>query len=154
VNIMPCPDLVRVLVPELVPLLTGYTQAALAALVHLLDAWHIADDRNRPHAAVAILSVLSSLMSPTSQPLAWYVVVNRVGLHGARALVGDLECASIVLGRAGNPWPPRFWLQQFGQAAQNAPAALGVYICCGRRTIVDGVPGRHLGGQACEELGQ
>lgn len=150
---MPCPDLVRVLVPELVPLLTGYTQAALAALVHLLDAWNVADDKNRPAAVTAIAAMLVTLKSPTSQPLAWFVVVARLGIHGAHKLAGDLECLSLASdGFTTINRPRRFWHQQFIQAAVNAPRQLGVWLCCGRVCVrVDG-PSSHLGTDACDEL--
>lgn len=149
---MPCPDLVRVLGPDLVPLVTHFTQAALAALVHLLDAWNVADNRNRPHVVTSIAGVLETLNAPTSQPLAWFVVVARLSSHGARQLVDDLEVYEQAW--RGRLHPANYWRQQLGQAAVNAPKYLGVFLCCGRRIAIEGVPGRHLGGAACSELGQ
>lgn len=159
---MPCPDLVRVLVPELVPFLTGYTMHALAALAHLVDAWNQADHRNQPHAVVALASVLRTLQSPTSQPLAWFVLVQRLGLHGTHKLIGDLECYETALRcdlrgasiGAAAPHPPGYWRLQFRLAVRNAPGLLGVWLCCARTCVrVDG-PSSHLGTDACTELAE
>ncbi len=144
---MPCSDLIRSLVPELVPLLTHYTQNALGALVHLADAWQMADNVNARMLRRSIGPLVLSLSSDTSRPLAWYVLVNRLGTYGVNNLVNELEGDGLAL--VGT------FREHYRSAVEDAPTFTGVWICCGRAVLRgDGTPGRHLGDDRCAELGQ
>lgn len=145
---MPCPELVRALVPELVVLLSGFTTHALSALVHLVDAWHVADDGNAAHVAHATSALLCSLRTPTSRALAFYILVHRLGVYGARRLLVQMDGFEPRASTAA-----RYWQEAFERATLDAPKVLGVWLCCGRSCVrVDG-PNVHLGADNCNELG-
>ena len=150
---MPCPDLVRALVPELLPLLTGFTTPALSALVHLVEAWNVADENNARRCALAIRAVLYACHSRTSRPLAWFIILNRLGVHGTRKLVSQLDASTFADSPTGASLSVLgMWRAELAQAIHEAPASCGIYLCCGRAVLRDGQPGMHLGAEACTEL--